>query len=180
MKKLVLVVVAILATGVMYAQTYQHSVGLVVGSLNGVSYKTFVGENFAVQADLAIGLVATQGGSGGETGEINYWDFQLNPNAYYQTEVAAFSWGNLSAFGGGGVSLGLSKLMGAYAASMPVMGKWGINAIAGVECNVNNLPIVFALDFRPGYGMLFYGEYGYTMTVNTFDWALAASVRYVF
>lgn len=178
MKKLVLVVVAMLATGVMYAQTYQHSVGLVVGSLNGVSYKTFVGENFAVQADLAFGVVATQGGTEVATGEVRYWDFQVNPNAYYQKEVASFSWGTLSAYGGGGLSIGMAKFLGSY--SMPLMGKWGINAIAGVECGVNNLPIVFALDFRPGYGMLFYGEYGYTMTVNTFDWALAASVRYVF
>jgi hypothetical protein len=178
MKKLVLVVVAMLATGVMYAQTYQHSVGLVVGSLNGVSYKTFLGENFALQTDLAFGVVATQGGTEVATGEVRYWDFQVNPNAYYQKEVASFSWGTLSAYGGGGLSIGMAKFLGSY--SMPLMGKWGINAIAGVECGVNNLPIVFALDFRPGYGMLFYGEYGYTMTVNTFDWALAASVRYVF
>ena len=178
MKKFVLVVVAMLATGVMYAQTYQHSVGLVVGSLNGVSYKTFLGENFALQTDLAFGVVATQGGTEVATGEVRYWDFQVNPNAYYQKEVASFSWGTLSAYGGGGLSIGMAKFLGSY--SMPLMGKWGINAIAGVECGVNNLPIVFALDFRPGYGMLFYGEYGYTMTVNTFDWALAASVRYVF
>ena len=178
MKKFVLVVVAMLATGVMYAQTYQHSVGLVVGSLNGVSYKTFLGENFALQTDLAFGVVATQGGTEVATGEVRYWDFQVNPNAYYQKEVASFSWGTLSAYGGGGLSIGMAKFLGSY--SMPLMGKWGINAIAGVECGVNNLPIVFALDFRPGYGMLFYGDYGYTMTVNTFDWALAASVRYVF
>lgn len=178
MKKLVLVVVAMLATGVMYAQTYQHSVGLVVGSLNGVSYKTFLGENFALQTDLAFGVVATQGGTEVATDEVRYWDFQVNPNAYYQKEVASFSWGTLSAYGGGGLSIGMAKYLGSY--SMPLMGKWGINAIAGVECGVNNLPIVFALDFRPGYGMLFYGDYGYTMTVNTFDWALAASVRYVF
>ena len=98
MKKLVLVVVAMLATGVMYAQTYQHSVGLVVGSLNGVSYKTFLGENFALQTDLAFGVVATQGGTEVATGEVRYWDFQVNPNAYYQKEVASFSWGTLFIF----------------------------------------------------------------------------------
>ena len=60
------------------------------------------------------------------------------------------------------------------------LGKFGVNAIAGIECILNDTPISVGLDFRPGYGLLFANQQYGTITTHIFDWALAASVRYCF
>ena len=160
------------------AQTYKQSVGLVVGSFNGFSYKRFMSENVALQADLGFGLLATQGSIGmvGYEGLIsvveNHWSFYLNPNMYYQKTFHEENWGDISAFVGGGLSLGLASEF----QNSAVFGKWGFNAIAGIEFSLDDAPFVFGLDFRPGYEMMFgHGLYG-----NFFDWAITASARYTF
>ena len=77
-------------------------------------------------------------------------------------------------------------------ARVPAQFKFGFNAVAGLELNLNNAPIVIGLDFRPGYGLGAYtdkDEYTsggvkytdkYSFTSSFFDWTLAASVRYRF
>ena len=182
MKKIILLIsMAFIATGSLFAQDYNQSVGLVVGSLNGLSYKKFIKENVAVQTDLAFGLVATRAsvyhggeylGSGGE----HFWTFQLQPNLYYQKNVFNTDWGNIAALVGGGMSLGYAEEFGSDLS----MGKWGVNAIAGVEFILNNSPITVGLDFRPGYGLLFTSQSYGILTAHIFDWTLAASVRYCF
>ena len=115
MKKILLLIsMAFIATGSLFAQDYNQSAGLVVGSLNGLSYKKFVKENVAVQTDLAFGLVATQASAyyGGEylgSGGEHFWTFQLQPNLYYQKNVFNTDWGNIAALVGGGTSLGYAE-----------------------------------------------------------------------
>ncbi|MEE0973658.1 MAG: hypothetical protein U0L34_06035 [Paludibacteraceae bacterium] len=181
MKKIILLIsMAFIATGSLFAQDYNQSVGLVVGSLNGLSYKKFIKENVAVQTDLAFGLVATRA-SGYYAGYVihgseNFWTFQLQPNLYYQKNVLNTDWGNIAALVGGGMSLGYAEEFGSDLS----MGKWGVNAIAGVEFILNNSPITVGLDFRPGYGLLFASQPYGVITAHIFDWTLAASVRYCF
>ena len=177
MKKL-LVLLFLTITIMLSAQTYKQSAGLVLGSFNGFSYKTFMSENVALQADLGFGLLATQGSIGlvGYKGLVygveHHWSFHFNPNLYYQKTFHEETWGDISAFVGGGVSLGLAS---EFYNSM-VFGKWGFNAIAGIEFSLDDAPFTFGLDFRPGYEMMFgHGIYG-----NFFDWAIAASARYTF
>ncbi len=177
MKKL-FVLFFLTATLALSAQTYKQSVGLVVGSFNGFSYKTFMSENVALQADLGFGLLATQGSIGmvGYEGLIygveHHWSFHFNPNMYYQKTFHEENWGDISAFVGGGLSLGLAS---EFRNSL-VFGKWGFNAIAGIEFSLDDAPFTFGLDFRPGYEMMFgHGVYG-----NFFDWAIALSARYTF
>ena len=177
MKKL-LVLLFLTITIMLSAQTYKQSAGLVLGSFNGFSYKTFMSENVALQADLGFGLLATQGSIGlvGYKGLVygveQHWSFHFNPNLYYQKTFHEENWGDISAFVGGGVSLGLAS---EFSDSM-VFGKWGFNAIAGIEFSLDDAPFTFGLDFRPGYEMMFgHGIYG-----NFFDWAIAASARYTF
>ena len=57
-----------------------------------------------------------------------------------------------------------------------VFGKFGINAVVGAAYHFAAVPVVLALDFRPGYGMSFTkgGASHY------FDWKLAFAVRYAF
>ena len=177
MKKIFLLL-SLFVTISLSAQNYKSSVGLVVGSYNGFSYKTFVSENVALQADLGFGLLATQGSVGvvGYEGLIygveKHWSFYANPNLYCQKEFYNTDWGGISAFIGGGLSLGLASEF----SSSVVLGKWGINAIAGIEFGLDDEPFTFGLDFRPGYEMIFgHGLYG-----NFFYLALASSVRYIF
>ena len=106
MKKIFLLL-SLFVTISLSAQNYKSSVGLVVGSYNGFSYKTFVSENVALQADLGFGLLATQGSVGvvGYEGLIygveKHWSFYANPNLYCQKEFYNTDWGGISAFIGG-------------------------------------------------------------------------------
>lgn len=177
MKRILLLIsMAFIATSSLFAQDYNQSFGLVAGSLNGLSYKKFVKENVAIQTDLAFGLLATRATLNyygySFSGEEHAWSLQLQPNLYYQKDVYEGSWGNFAALVGGGVSLGYAQEFN----SDIDLGKWGINAIAGIEFILNKTPLTIGLDFRPGYGMLFADG----LSLHMFDWALAASVRYCF
>ena len=182
MKKIILLFASImLSTTCIYSQEYKNSIGIVAGSLNGLSYKTFVKENVAVQTDLAFGLLATRGtvyyAGYAFSGEEHVWTFQLQPNVYYQKNIHDVAWGGIDAFVGGGASLGYAEEFGSDLS----LGKFGLNAIAGIELILVDAPITVGLDFRPGYGMLFANIEDYMpITMHVFDWALAASVRYRF
>ena len=57
-----------------------------------------------------------------------------------------------------------------------VLGKFGINAISGLQYDLSNVPLALAFDFRPGYGCSFRGG----NTAHFFDWKIAVAVRYRF
>ena len=92
MKRLLLLItMAFIAAGSLFAQDYKQSFGLVAGSLNGLSYKKFVKENVAIQTDLAFGLLATRATINyygySYSGPEHAWTFQLQPNLYYQKNI---------------------------------------------------------------------------------------------
>lgn len=119
MKKLFVIALIFVGALSVSANDYTHSVGVVAGGMNGFSYKMFVTENLAFQADLGVGLTATKGISMIETfkhdgeketmkekdNKVTYsmWDFVINPNLMYQTAVGH----GFSVFAGGGLSLGM-------------------------------------------------------------------------
>lgn len=242
MKKIFTLAVAAMTAMCAFAQDYTQSVGLVVGSLNGASYKYFISEELAIQADLGIGVMAT-GGSSVSTAnktlegksdktksvtkmDVSLWTLQVAPNFIWQKDLTTFDWGKLDYFVGGGLTLGYAKFIKGELVSSKnykdgkeinsteyrrgdatfigtdegfnqSYGKFGINAIAGVELALTGAPITIGLDFRPGYGLLFTGDNedtkeekedvksmgGKMTTSNTFsffDWTLAATVRYTF
>lgn len=247
MKKILLLAVAALASLGAFAQNYEHSAGVVVGNLNGLSYKHFISDELAIQADLGFGIVSTSGSavwskktslSGNEAStktklqsQANLWTFQIAPNFIWQKNIASMDWANLDFFVGGGISLGYAKLTNLKVKKGETIsningnetktelkeksfedqeksdwdnfyekayGKFGINAIAGVEFAFTGAPITVGVDFRPGYGLLFSGDinkdnkedakkfkeaggsYKESTTYNFFDWTLAATVRYTF
>ena len=142
----------------------------------------------------------------------DYFTFEVNPNIVYQRPIASFGFGSLDWFAGGGISLGMMKYGNSgnnyfddkgnkknfwWAMSakvddgdgkedcLPLSGKFGFNAIGGVELNLNAVPLAIALDFRPGYGLGFGREENANgdkkgWSLSFFDWTLAASVRYCF
>ena len=164
MKKIFLaVVVALFSINAMA----QHEIGAVVGGMNGASYKYWFNDAFALQADLAVGLT--------QAAYKNYssgmYDFTINPNVAYHFDLPA----NFQIYVGGGLNLGL---MSHIDNTDPdgISGKFGINALAGAAYNFDGVPLVLALDFRPGYGL------GFTEAnvahLSFFDWKLAFAVRY--
>lgn len=168
MKKF-LFVVALLATmtGAAVAQDYKNSIGVIAGMTNGVSYKHFVGNKLAIQADLGFGINYAPFSAGYMSLIMNCWDFSINPNVVYQSTVT----GNLSGYLGGGLTLGE---VNNYGYNTCIGGKFGINAVMGLEYKLP-APLTLAFDFRPGYGLFFDSYEG----ISTFDWKLTLSLRYL-
>lgn len=208
MKKIFFAALALLVAGTAMAGENKHSIGLTVGSLNGITYKYFFTEKFALQNDLVVGFQATAGGEQGDSDldhkTISTVEFVYNPNALYHLSLG--STGLNMAFGGG-LSIGIGRPYyyrywdGDYRESSydswfgytkretPKMGgKFGINAFAGIEYPMPSAPVVFAFDFRPGYGVMFASAryekgsewYKTNVTFHTFDWRLSLSMRYCF
>ena len=163
----------VLAVG---AAAQNQEIGLVVGGLNGLSYKKHMTDNFAIQADLAVGFQRIDLGIIGDGDfiplQVDIFDFVLNPNFLYHKDL---KYGIYAEFGGG-VSAGLMQTL--HTINPATFGKFGINAFAGVGYKMSNLPLAFGLDFRPGYSLDL--NVPYELLFHQFDWHLAASVRYCF
>ena len=182
MKKLFTVLAAALMISV--SASAQHEIGGIVGGMYGASYKYWFNDNVALQADLAVGLTEGSGAyytrvNGTSYHSANFhtgmYDFTINPNAMYH-------WGlpmNFKVFAGGGASFGLVSPL-ENTASEGINGKFGLNAIGGVSYDFDAVPLVIAFDFRPGYGLAFWGEKNYrdSGTTSYFDWKIGFAVRY--
>ena len=153
----------------------------------------------------------------------DYFTFEVNPNVVYQRDITSGGWGKLSWYAGGGISIGMMKSgasgnfymddNGALhdfwwavsaridtdgdgskdADAVDLGGKFGFNAVGGVEMSLAGAPLVIGLDFRPGYGLQFLSQdmmvgmsptgpvmKKASITTSFFDWTLAASIRYRF
>jgi len=172
MKKIFTLCVAALTAATMFAQGGHFEVGAVAGGMNGASAKYWLTDNFAFQADLAVGF--TRGASGLKWGgkyrvvDFGAWDFTFNPNALYNYQLPV----GVNLYGGAGFNIGM---LGGFEGP-DVTGKFGLNTIAGASYELENIPLVLALDFRPGWGMAFDSD----ALMHFFDWKIAAAVRYKF
>ena len=173
------------------AQNYKASLGINVGSFNGLSYKGFVTDHLALQVDLGVNLECTYGQvdlytDGGVIGNANgqqtFYTCEINPNLLYQAEILSANAGTLSWFAGGGLSAGMMNALDVKK-SHPIF-KWGLNGTGGIEFQLAQAPVAFSFDLRPGYGMSAYAIKNVsprTTAVNSFfDWKMAVGIRYVF
>lgn len=173
------------------AQSYKASLGVNVGSFNGLSYKGFLTDHLVLQVDLGVNIEGTYGqvdfytneGVVGNThGVQSFYTCEINPNLMYQSEIKSSDAGTLSWYAGGGLSAGLMNNLN-IKRSHPVF-KWGLNGIGGIEFQLAKAPVAFSFDIRPGYGMSTYSIKtidGRTTAVNSFlDWKTVVGIRYVF
>lgn len=154
----------------------QHEIGAVLGGMNGLSYKYWFNECLALQADLAVGLTRVvggayyQGNSGGSV-KMGAYDFTINPNALYHWNLPE----NFKIYAGGGVNFGLLSYIDNTDPD-GILGKFGLNAAVGATYDLQEVPLTFALDFRPGYGLGF--AKANMPHISFFDWKLAFAIRY--
>ena len=191
-----LLLALLMVCGSLGAQEYHRSIGATLGSLNGLSYKYWATEGFAIQVDIGFQIIATKTGSVMVKGpdlvynepfvsSITYMGGQLNPNFMWQGELTDNLYLNL----GGGFSADIIRSRDMKFLSdigIPVeyqnntAMKFGINAFLGLEYTFD-APVNLSLDFRPGYGQ----EYdniaaGYKYYIGFFDWNLCLGIRYRF
>jgi len=166
MKKIfTLVVVALMALGVS-ASEYKHSVGVVAGSGIGAQYKVMVMDNFTIIEEFGyLGSLAAAGNGFAlpTLGAVN------NLVMAYQAMGAEGEGIQLDWFVGGQFKAGYINLGNAA-------GIVGFGAAAGIEANMQNAPIAFSFDFRPGYGCILTGN----GAAHAFDWTINLGVRYTF
>ena len=184
MKKLrvLLFTAFLLGTSAAIAQPYRMSIGGVLGTTEGVSFKMFLSPKLAFQADLGFKYGSyVYSHYYGPSYNWWFWTIEVNPNLKYQGNIHDWNAGGLDWFAGGGLSIGyvlnnthpFDYYSGYYARSS--RGKFGINAIGGVEFAFNKIPLALQFDIRPGYGLLFGNG-----SISFFDWGCNIGARYTF
>ncbi|MBR2265201.1 MAG: hypothetical protein IJ882_00765 [Paludibacteraceae bacterium] len=170
MKKiLTLCVVALMAISTVSARSYKVALGLATGLEYGPTVKVNFTDHFTLMNDLTWKFVPnTVAGVNGQTFNFGYMGLIDNVNVAYQTKLASGRGLDLLFYGGGGMSIGYADLETAG-------GKFGVNALAGIEVTAN-VPIAFTFDFRPGYALLFANG----GQIHALDWSLVLAVRYAF
>ncbi len=180
-----------------------HSMAVMFGSVDGMSYRIFVNEHWAIQTILMWKYLSTYGttvtdlttdGIGqpvfshsSQWGKLRGWTTELNPNFIYQTPIHVWAWGGLYWNSGAGVSLGLAQDW-RYPDDFPLWGKFGITTISGFELGFRKYPISIFTESFAGYGLLWNSneEYAYGATFSTnstnhfIDWGSDIGIRYAF
>lgn len=157
---------------------YKNGIGVSVGNMQALTFKTFGGNHFAFQLDLGTKYITTDGRFRNmDLKGVNFWTLELNPNIMFEGRLA----GSLYGLVGLGASIGYCWKTILY---QGILGDWhtrrdfgkcGANGIVGMEYKFN-APIALQFDFRPGYGCLFAERYD----AHYFDWSVNLGVRYAF
>ncbi|MCQ2272583.1 MAG: hypothetical protein MJZ72_07355 [Bacteroidales bacterium] len=183
---------------------YTHSLGVTLGSLNGVSYKALVTDHFAISTDLGFKFNYIPVNNA----NLTTYTFEWNTNFMYQLNMSEHS----SFFVGAGFALGYNwKLrcqvidgyiqgwdwhFGRWGYTYPLpftipvgrsvdvfynAGKAGAHGIIGFEFSDFEAPVSISIDFRPGYSTFFSKTSENKMaTVGGFDWSVDFGIRYTF
>ena len=157
---------------------YKNGIGVSVGNMQALTFKTFGGNHFAFQVDLGTKYITTNGRFKNINLEgVDFWTFDLTPNIMFEGRLG----GNLYCLVGLGASIGYcwntiqyQDILGIWHTRSD-FGKCGANGIFGMEYKFK-APLAMQLDFRPGYGCLFAEHYD----AHYFDWSVNLEVRYTF
>ena len=170
MKKIFTLCVVALVALSMSAKPYNHSIGIVGGSGIGVQFKTMVMDNFTIIEEFGyLGSLCAAGQNNFNMATLGAID---NLVLAYQAKGAEGQGIELDWFVGG-------QLKGGFLSGNN--GLIGVGAAVGLEGIMQNVPIAFSFDFRPGYGcVLGSSGWGGIGAFHVFDWTLNLAVRYKF
>lgn len=148
---------------------YKRSYGLILGTTQGISYKSFPSQHFAIQLDLGTKYCYVYGS--------HLWTLELAPNFMYE----GWLYEGLYGFAGLGGSVGYNWQCYRYMNNRPPYEhescnnyKGGVNGFFGLEYKFY-IPLTLQFDFRPGYRCIFNFD---GLTDHKFDWGLNFGVRY--
>lgn len=182
---------------------YTHSLGINVGSLNGISYKALVTDHFAISTDLGVKFNYIAANRANITAYTFEWDmdfmyqFYMSDHSFFFLGggfVLGYNWKFKSQVIDGYVQ-GWNWYWGQWGYTYPVpvaipygrtysiyhdAGKGGVHGILGFEFVLDD-PVSISFDFRPGYSEFFGKTYDGRMAhVGGFDWSIDFAVRYTF
>ena len=163
---------------------YKHSIGGIMHIFAyGPSYKVFFSKKIALQTDVFLKLLLTEGDASWGTLAI-YSSVSINANLIYNKQLRTNNSYDLFLLMGSGASFGITPIQ--------VNRKLGANVIMGVEFVYKSL-LTIQLDVRPGYGFLFnppgrldYIKGGELFELHTyplyspwhhFDWSFGITIR---
>ena len=141
MKKIWLTFVLMLSlTVITHAQDYETAIGLRGGLYNGVTAK-----HFLTTKSAAEGILLTR------------WQGFSVTGLYELHKYTAFDVDRLNWYYGGGAHLGIWD--GTYATWLGTAGYQvviGLDAILGIEYNLEEIPINISLDWKPAFNLIGY------------------------
>ncbi len=187
--------------GTLYALSYK---GFVFRSVPELAFQIDAGINVFVTAgttrasvaneDIKIGLPWSKSQP---FGRMEVYDLVIQPNFIYQKMWEQRDWGSISWYAGGGVNIGYMRenskaynyQTGQYdfitlMRGKSMRGKFGVNAVAGIELGFKAAPLALSFDFRPGYGLGWAWETNPDTHIRTnvqmhyLDWTVAIGLRY--
>lgn len=150
-------------------------------SFNGGSLSWFAGGGISLGLMGQMGTAKFKSVSSSSDGNENWedWDYVAarkvggyDNEGYedYEGEGGSDKWGDVK------------KWMTNEKDKETIYGKFGVNAIVGLEMNFSNAPLALSFDFRPGYGLGFWSKKSNSTTYNNtfsfFDWSIAVGLRY--
>ncbi len=131
MKKSLLVALALLIGGSLFAQEYKQAAGIRIGGVVTATYKTFVSQTNALDFEAGIGF-----GNG----------MNICASGAYE-----WTWGlnvdGLSVYAGPGVT---ASLFLGEAGGISV----GILGVAGIEYKIPSVPLVLSVDYKPTLNLI--------------------------
>lgn len=162
MKRIYTLAIAAILACSSFAANYQHSVGLVGGLGLGAQYKHMVFDDFTIIEEFGYFTC---------TSNLGYSGAIDNLVLAYQGFAVEGQGITLDYYVGGQFKMGYVGNAGIDAGVM------GFGAAAGIEACMQNAPIAFSFDFRPGYAFIFNGG---GVGGHLFDYSFNLGLRYRF
>lgn len=165
MKKIISTLALITCSFSLFAQDYENSIGLRIGSgyydAVGVAFKTFISKDGAIEADL---------GFKGYSNRQHSWT-NVSLSGAYQHHFPIGDIENFKWFIGGGLVIANSFSNYSDREGFNL----GIYPTGGVEYKLKNAPFVFSADIRPTIHVIEAYNYYHTAFFNT-----GLTARYIF
>lgn len=169
-KVFILLAAFVMAASVVNAKDYKNSIGMVAGTGIGVQFKSMVKPNFTIIEEFGYLGCYAAAGNGWSMGYLGAVD---NLVLAYQAKGVSGQGIDLDWYAGGQIRAG-------YANLGTDLGIIGVGGAAGIEAKMQNAPIAFSFDFRPGYVCMLGNTGAGVGAMHAFDWSLNLGVRYTF